>query len=294
MNPNFEFKKPIDILKNLNSPEKKAMSNFGTKLSSFGGALDPDIIKQAIETLPEKERNLIFGAANKLRGLSNLGLTALAELTTGTGTLGMGITALISAPILIDNLAEGYSLGQSLQDLGNVMTFETIGGMDVDRSMIEKYGGPIAAEGYDIKNTIEEITNIEDKLLQLDEEQNRYESDPQYAKLVGKEELFRIQRRRKVLQDELADKQKQYQAIPDKFEKYTAFKDIEKYSELEKNIRKREDVLYGPFSTDETVMGFDDPRDEEQAEQAVKAKKLLKKIEYEKPKQSSQYLPNSI
>jgi hypothetical protein len=119
MNPDFEFKKPIDILKNLNSPEKKAMSNFGTKLSSFGGALDPDIIKQAIETLPEKERNLIFGAANKLRGLSNLGLTALAELTTGTGTLGMGITALISAPILIDNLAEGYSLGQSLQDLGN-------------------------------------------------------------------------------------------------------------------------------------------------------------------------------
>jgi hypothetical protein len=290
MNPNFEFKKPIDILKNLNSPEKKAMSNFGTKLSSFGGALDPDIIKQAIETLPEKERNLIFGAANKLRGLSNLGLTALAELTTGTGTLGMGITALISAPILIDNLAEGYSLGQSLQDLGNVMTIETIGGMDVDRSMIEKYGGPIAAEGYDIKNTIEEITNIEDKLLQLDEEQNRYESDPQYARLVGKEELFRIQRRRKVLQDELADKQKQYQAIPDKFEKYTAFKDIEKYPELEKNIRKREDVLYGPFSTDETVMGFDDPRDEEQAEQAVKAKKLLKKIEYEKPKQSSQYL----
>jgi hypothetical protein len=290
MNPDFEFKKPIDILKNLNSPEKKAMSNFGTKLSSFGGALDPDIIKQAIETLPEKERNLIFGAANKLRGLSNLGLTALAELTTGTGTLGMGITALISAPILIDNLAEGYSLGQSLQDLGNVMTFETIGGMDVDRSMIEKYGGPIAAEGYDIKNTIEEITNIEDKLLQLDEEQNRYESDPQYARLVGKEELFRIQRRRKVLQDELADKQKQYQAIPDKFEKYTAFKDIEKYPELEKNIRKREDVLYGPFSTDETVMGFDDPRDEEQAEQAVKAKKLLKKIEYEKPKQSSQYL----
>jgi hypothetical protein len=290
MNPNFEFKKPIDILKNLNSPEKKAMSNFGTKLSSFGGALDPDIIKQAIETLPEKERNLIFGAANKLRGLSNLGLTALAELTTGTGTLGMGITALISAPILIDNLAEGYSLGQSLQDLGNVMTIETIGGMDVDRSMIEKYGGPIAAEGYDIKNTIEEITNIEDKLLQLDEEQNRYESDPQYARLVGKEELFRIQRRRKVLQDELADKQKQYQAIPDKFEKYTAFKDIEKYPELEKNIRKREDVLYGPFSTDETVMGFDDPRDEEQAKQAVKAKKLLKKIEYEKPKQSSQYL----
>jgi hypothetical protein len=290
MNPNFKFKKPIDILKNLNSPEKKAMSNFGTKLSSFGGALDPDIIKQAIETLPEKERNLIFGAANKLRGLSNLGLTALAELTTGTGTLGMGITALISAPILIDNLAEGYSLGQSLQDLGNVTTFETIGGMDVDRSMIEKYGGPIAAEGYDIKNTIEEITNIEDKLLQLDEEQNRYESDPQYARLVGKEELFRIQRRRKVLQDELADKQKQYQAIPDKFEKYTAFKDIEKYPELEKNIRKREDVLYEPFSLDETVMEFDDPRNKEQAEQAVKAKKLLKKIEYEKPKQSSQYL----
>jgi hypothetical protein len=291
MNPDFEFKKPIDILKNLNSSEKKAMSNFGTKLSSFGGAVDPDIIKQAIETLPEKERNLIFGAANKLRGLSNLGLTALAELTTGTGTLGMGITALISAPLLIDKLAEGYSLGQSLQDLGNVMTFETIGGMDVDRSMIEKYGGPIAAEGYDIKNTIEEITNIEDKLLQLDEEQNRYESDPQYARLVGKEELFRIQRRRKVLQDELADKQKQYQAIPDKFEKFTAFKDVEKYPELEKNIRKREDVLYEPFSLDETVMEFDDPRNEEQAEQAIKGKKLLKQFEYEKQKQKQSSQP---
>ena len=72
MNPNFEFKKPIDILKKLNSSEKKAMSNFGTKLSSFGGALDPDIIKQAIERLPAKERNLILGAASKLRGLSNL------------------------------------------------------------------------------------------------------------------------------------------------------------------------------------------------------------------------------
>jgi hypothetical protein len=72
MNPNFKFKKPIDILENLNSSEKKAMSNFGTKLSSFGGALDPDTIKQAIETLPAKERNLIFGAANKLRGVSIL------------------------------------------------------------------------------------------------------------------------------------------------------------------------------------------------------------------------------
>jgi hypothetical protein len=274
-----------NLLNKLNSSEKKAMSNFGTTLHSFGGGLDPDIIKQIIETLPEKERNLIFGAANKLRGLSKFGLRALAELTTGTGALGMGITAVISAPLLIDKLAEGYSLGQSLQDVGSMLTFDAIKGMDVDRSMIEKYGGPIAAEGYDIKNTIEEITNIEDKLLQLDEEQNRYESDPQYARLVGKEELFRIQRRRKILQDELADKQKQYQAIPDKFEKYTAFKDIEKYPELEKNIRKREDVLYEPFSLDETVMGFDDPRQEEEAQKIIKTKKLLKKFEYEKPKQ---------
>jgi hypothetical protein len=274
-----------NLLNKLNSSEKKAMSNFGTTLHSFGGGLDPDIIKQIIETLPEKERNLIFGAANKLRGLSKFGLRALAELTTGTGALGMGITAVISAPLLIDKLAEGYSLGQSLQDVGSMLTFDTIEGMDVDRSMIEKYGGPIAAEGYDIKNTIEEITNIEDKLLQLDEEQNRYESDPQYARLVGKEELFRIQRRRKILQDELADKQKQYQAIPDKFEKYTDFKDIEKFSELEKNIRKREDVLYEPFSLDETVMGFDDPRQEEEAQKIIKTKKLLKKFEYEKPKQ---------
>ena len=274
-----------NLLNKLNSSEKKAMSNFGTTLHSFGGGLDPDIIKQIIETLPEKERNLIFGAANKLRGLSKFGLRALAELTTGTGALGMGITAVISAPLLIDKLAEGYSLGQSLQDVGSMLTFDAIKGMDVDRSMIEKYGGPIAAEGYDIKNTIEEITNIEDKLLQLDEEQNRYESDPQYARLVGKEELFRIQRRRKILQDELADKQKQYQAIPDKFEKYTDFKDIEKFSELEKNIRKREDVLYEPFSLDETVMGFDDPRQEEEAQKIIKTKKLLKKFEYEKPKQ---------
>ena len=278
-----------NLLNKLNSSEKKAMSNFGTTLHSFGGGLDPDIIKQIIETLPEKERNLIFGAANKLRGLSKFGLRALAELTTGTGALGMGITAVISAPLLIDKLAEGYSLGQSLQDVGSMLTFDAIKGMDVDRSMIEKYGGPIAAEGYDIKNTIEEITNIEDKLLQLDEEQNRYESDPQYARLVGKEELFRIQRRRKILQDELADKQKQYQAIPDKFEKYTDFKDIEKFSELEKNIRKREDVLYRPFSTDETVMEFDDPRQEEEAQKIIKTKKLLKKFEYEKPKQSLKF-----
>jgi hypothetical protein len=34
------------------------------------------------------------------------------------------------------------------------LTFDAIKEMDADRSMIEKYGGPIAAEGYDIKNTI--------------------------------------------------------------------------------------------------------------------------------------------
>jgi hypothetical protein len=291
MNPNFKFKKPIDILKNLNSPEKKAMSNFGTKLSSFGGGVDPDTIKQVIQRLPAEQRNLILGAASKLRGASNLGLTALAELTTGSTPLSVAITALISAPLLIDKLAEGYSLGQSLQDLGSTLTLDTIKELDVDKSMAEKYGGPTAAEGYDIKILAEKMADIQNKLLQLDEEQNQFESDPQYAKLVGKEELFRIQRRRKVLSDELANMEKQYQAIPDKFEKYTAFKDIEKLPEIEKNIRKREDVLYEPFSLDETVMEFDDPRNEEQAKQAIKGKKLLKKFEYEKQKQKQSSQP---
>jgi hypothetical protein len=291
MNPDFEFKKPIDILENLNSPEKKAMSNFGTKLSSFGGGVDPDTIKQVIQRLPAEQRNLILGAASKLRGASNLGLTALAELTTGSTPLSVAITALISAPLLIDKLAEGYSLGQSLQDLGSTLTLDTIKELDVDRSMTEKYGGPTAAEGYDIKILAEKMADIQNKLLQLDEEQNQFESDPQYAKLVGKEELFRIQRRRKVLSDELANMEKQYQAIPDKFEKFTAFKDIEKLPELEKNIRKREDVLYEPFSLDETVMEFDDPRNEEQAKQAIKGKKLLKKFEYEKQKQKQSSQP---
>jgi hypothetical protein len=291
MNPNFKFKKPIDILENLNSPEKKAMSNFGTKLSSFGGGVDPDTIKQVIQRLPAEQRNLIFGAASKLRGASNLGLTALAELTTGSTPLSVAITALISAPLLIDKLAEGYSLGQSLQDLGSTLTLDTIKELDVDKSMAEKYGGPTAAEGYDIKILAEKMADIQNKLLQLDEEQNQFESDPQYAKLVGKEELFRIQRRRKVLSDELANMEKQYQAIPDKFEKYTAFKDIEKLPEIEKNIRKREDVLYEPFSLDETVMEFDDPRNEEQAKQAIKGKKLLKKFEYEKQKQKQSSQP---
>jgi hypothetical protein len=291
MNPNFKFKKPIDILENLNSPEKKAMSNFGTKLSSFGGGVDPDTIKQVIQRLPAEQRNLILGAASKLRGASNLGLTALAELTTGSTPLSVAITALISAPLLIDKLAEGYSLGQSLQDLGSTLTLDTIKELDVDKSMAEKYGGPTAAEGYDIKILAEKMADIQNKLLQLDEEQNQFESDPQYAKLVGKEELFRIQRRRKVLSDELANMEKQYQAIPDKFEKYTAFKDIEKLPEIEKNIRKREDVLYEPFSLDETVMEFDDPRNEEQAKQAIKGKKLLKKFEYEKQKQKQSSQP---
>jgi len=270
---------------NLSPAEKKAISNFGTKLSSFGGGVDPDTIKQVIQGLPAEQRNLIFGAANKLRGLSKFGLRALAELTTGTGALGMGITAVISAPLLVDKLGEGYSLGQSLQDLGNVMTLDTIKGMNVDRSMIEKFGGPTAAEGYDIIILAEKIADIQNKLLQLDEQQNQFESDPQYAKLVGKEELYRIQRRRKFLSDELANMEKQYQAIPDKFEKYTDFEDIKKFPELEKNIRKREDVLYEPFSLAETVMGFDDPRQEEEAQKIIKTKKLLKKFEYEKPKQ---------
>ena len=285
-----------DIMKKLENnlqknPELfKSLSNFGSKLSSFGGSLDPDTIKQAIERLPAKQRNLILGAASKLRGASNLGLAAAAELTTGSTPLGVAITALFSAPILIDKLGEGYSLGQSLQDVGSMLTFDTIEELDVDRSMAEKYGGTKAAEGYDIKILTEKMADIQNKLSQLNSEQNQFESDPQYAKLVGKEELFRIQRRRKVLSDELANMEKQYQAIPDKFEKYTAFKDIEKYPELEKNIRKSEDVLYEPFSLDETVMGFDDPRDEEQAEQTIKAKKLLKQFEYKKPKQSLQPL----
>ena len=284
-----------DIMKKLENnlqknPELfKSLSNFGSKLSSFGGSLDPDTIKQAIERLPAKQRNLILGAASKLRGASNLGLAAAAELTTGSTPLGVAITALFSAPILIDKLGEGYSLGQSLQDVGSMLTFDTIEELDVDRSMAEKYGGTKAAEGYDIKILTEKMADIQNKLSQLNSEQNQFESDPQYAKLVGKEELFRIQRRRKVLSDELANMEKQYQAIPDKFEKYTAFKDIEKYRELEKNIRKREDVLYRPFSLDETVMGFDDPRDEEEAQKIIKEKKLLKKFEYEKPKQSLKF-----
>jgi hypothetical protein len=32
------------------------------------------------------------------------------------------------------------------------LTLDTIKELDVDKSMAEKYGGPTAAEGYDIKN----------------------------------------------------------------------------------------------------------------------------------------------
>jgi hypothetical protein len=44
------------------------------------------------------------------------------------------------------------------------------------------------------------------------------------------------------------------------------------------------------FLLDETVMGFDDPRDEERATQNIKAKKLLKKFEYKEPKQPLGFL----
>jgi hypothetical protein len=286
----FTKEKIDEIISQLKPAEKKIFSDFGNKLSSFGGGVDPDTIKQVIQRLPAEQRNLILGAASKLRGASNLGLTALAELTTGSTPLSVAITALISAPLLIDKLAEGYSLGQSLQDVGSTLTLDTIKELDVDRSMTEKYGGPTAAEGYDIKILAEKMADIQNKLLQLDEEQNQFESDPQYAKLIGKEELFRIQRRRKVLSDELTNMEKQYQAIPDKFEKFTAFKDIEKLPEIEKNIRKSDDALYEPYSLDETVMGFDDPRDEERAEQNIKARNWLKQFQYKKPKQPLQPL----
>jgi hypothetical protein len=171
MNPDFEFEKPIDILKNLNSSEKKVISNFGNKVSM---GFDPtDVLKM----LPEKEYQIMKGAMSKVGNLTTMGVRGAQELLVGTGPVGLGITAALTVPFMVADLAEGKRFSEALQNQASALTFGFI--PEADKRIIEEIGGSEAGVGFEIQQNIDKLKILQNDLREAEKRTSDDIMDPE-------------------------------------------------------------------------------------------------------------------
>jgi Icc-related predicted phosphoesterase len=171
MNPDFEFEKPIDILENLNSSEKKVFSNFGNKVSM---GLDPtDVLKM----LPEKEYQIMKGAMSKVGNLTTMGVRGAQELLVGTGPVGLGITAALTVPFMVADLAEGKRFSEALQNQASALTFGFI--PEADKRIIEEIGGSEAGVGFEIQQNIDKLKILQNDLREAEKRTSDDIMDPE-------------------------------------------------------------------------------------------------------------------
>jgi Icc-related predicted phosphoesterase len=171
MNPDFEFEKPIDILENLNSSEKKVFFNFGNKVSM---GLDPtDVLKM----LPEKEYQIMKGAMSKVGNLTTMGVRGAQELLVGTGPVGLGITAALTVPFMVADLAEGKRFSEALQNQASALTFGFI--PEADKRIIEEIGGSEAGVGFEIQKNIDKLKILQNDLREAEKRTSDDIMDPE-------------------------------------------------------------------------------------------------------------------
>ena len=159
---------------NLSPTEKKAFSNFGSKLSSFGGGVDPtDVLKM----IPEKEYQIMKGAMSKIGNLATMGARGAQELLVGTGPIGLGITAALTVPFMVADLAEGKRFSEALQNQASALTFGLV--PEADKRIIEEIGGPEAGVGFEIQQNIDKLKSLQNDLREAEKRTSDDIMDPE-------------------------------------------------------------------------------------------------------------------
>jgi hypothetical protein len=161
----------LNFIEKLNPTEKKVISKFGNKVAS---GLDPtDVLK----TLPEKEYQIMKGAMSKVGNLAAMGARGAQELLVGTGPVGLGITAALTVPFMVADLAEGKRFSEALQNQASALTLGAI--PEADKRIIEEIGGPEAGVGFEIQQNIDKLKSLQNDLREAEKKTSDDVMDPE-------------------------------------------------------------------------------------------------------------------
>jgi hypothetical protein len=194
-----QYIKSTKILENFNAKEQSVLTGFGNKVAM---GLDPtDIIK----ALPEKEAQILKGVGSKIGNVAKLGARGVQELLVGTGPLGIGLTALISLPLAINELSEGARGSEAIQNTISDLTFGLT--PRSDERIIKEIGGESAVKGMEIQKNIDDYRSITQEINNLENQMR----DPSFLSL-SPDDQDRIQS--SLIQNEEALKEKENFLIP--------------------------------------------------------------------------------
>ena len=162
--PIAKQKQILNFIEKLNSSEQKVLTKFGKELKM---GFDPTEI---INALPEREAQIIRGVGSKIGNIAKLGARGLAELTTGLGPLGIGITAAVTAPFALYDISQGDRASEVLQNTVSDLTFGLT--PRADERIIKEIGGESAVKGFEIQQNIDKFKTARDDLKNLNEQLN--------------------------------------------------------------------------------------------------------------------------
>jgi hypothetical protein len=194
-----QYIKSTKVLENFNVKEQSALTEFGNKVAM---GFDPaDIIK----ALPEKEAQILKGVGSKIGNVAKLGARGAQELLVGTGAAGIGLTALISLPLAINELSEGARGSEAIQNTISDLTFGLT--PRSDERIIKEIGGESAVKGMEIQKNIDDYVSITQEINNLEDQMR----DPSFLSL-SPDDQDRIQS--SLIQNEEALKEKENFLIP--------------------------------------------------------------------------------
>jgi hypothetical protein len=194
-----QYIKSTKVLENFNVKEQSVLTEFGNKVAM---GFDPaDIIK----ALPEKEAQILKGVGSKIGNVAKLGARGAQELLVGTGPLGIGLTALISLPLAINELSEGARGSEAIQNTISDLTFGLT--PRSDERIIKEIGGESAVKGMEIQKNIDDYRSITQEINNLENQMR----DPSFLSL-SPDDQDRIQS--SLIQNEEALKEKENFLIP--------------------------------------------------------------------------------
>jgi hypothetical protein len=194
-----QYIKSTKILENFNTKEQSALTEFKNKVAM---GFDPtDIIK----ALPEKEVQILKSVGSKIGNIAKLGARGAQELLVGTGLGGIGLTALISLPLAINELSEGARGSEAIQNTISDLTFGLI--PRSDERIIKEIGGESAVKGMEIQKNIDDYRSITQEINNLENQMR----DPSFLSL-SPDDQDRIQS--SLIQNEEALKEKENFLMP--------------------------------------------------------------------------------
>jgi hypothetical protein len=194
-----QYIKSTKVLENFNVKEKSVLTEFGNKVAM---GFDPaDIIK----ALPKREAQILKSVGSKAGNIAKLGARGAQELLVGTGAAGIGLTALISLPLAINELSEGARGSEAIQNTISDLTFGLT--PRSDERIIKEIGGESAVKGMEIQKNIDDYVSITQEINNLEDQMR----DPSFLSL-SPDDQDRIQS--SLIQNEEALKEKENFLIP--------------------------------------------------------------------------------